>query len=330
MAIQTPTNTTHFQFRRFRGASDYAAMAEIGRLCNLTDRVPYLETVEEIANSFAHLVNCDPEHDVVMAEGDGELVGYQRTSWRLDSDGAYMHTLSGYVTPAWRRQGLGRALLERGEQRLRQVAAPHPADARRFFQSFTSANRLGKVALLEQAGYTVVRNFYEMERPTLDDLPEVALPAGLELRPVQPAHMRAIWDANEEAFRDHWGHVPLTEDDYQGFLTMPNSDPRLWRVAWDTATNQVAGVAINVIEAEANAAFNRQAGLVDDLSVRRPWRQRGLGRALLVASLHAFKARGQTSARLGVDTENPTGALGLYESVGFVPREHSQAYRKQM
>jgi ribosomal protein S18 acetylase RimI-like enzyme len=158
----------------------------------------------------------------------------------------------------------------------------------------------------------------------------VVLPAGVVLRPVQPAHMRAIWDANEEAFRDHWGSKPHTEDDYQGWLNTPNLDTSLWRVAGDTDTDQVAGVAINMIDAAVNTEFNRQSGYVDDLSVRRPWRKRGLGRALLVDSLHGFKARGMTSAGLGVDAENPSGALGLYESVGFRQHDHSMAYRKEL
>ena len=330
MATLAPSNTSLFQFRKFRGPADFPAMAELARQCNLADRVPYIETVEELANTFAHLVNCDPEHDVFMVEAAGELVAYQRVSWRLDSDGQYIYMLLGFVTPAWRRQGLGRLLLQRGEQRLRQVAALHPAGAPRLFQAFTSLTREGKVALLDQSGYTVIRHFYEMVRPNLDNLPEAHLPAGLELRPVQPEHMRAIWDANEEAFRDHWGHTPLTESDYQGFLAQPHQDTSLWQIAWDTATNQVAGVALNLIDSQVNAEFKRQIGYVDDLSVRRPWRQRGLGRALLIASLHAFKARGMTTAGLGVDSENPSGALGLYESVGFRQKEHSVAYRKEM
>jgi mycothiol synthase len=332
MLTPAPAQTAAFTFRRFRGQADYAAMAEIARLCNLADRVPFIETVEDIANTYAHLVNSDPQHDVIMAEVDGELVGYQRTWWRRHSDGEYVYGITGHVTPAWRRQGLGRQLLERGERRLRHVAqaAQHPAGAPRYLQTFTSLNRAGKVALFEQAGYSVVRHFYEMERPLHDDLPPVSLPAGLALRPVQPEHLRAIWEANEEAFRDHWGHSAATEADYQGFLAQPHQDHRLWQVAWDTANNQVAGVAINIIDAAVNAEFNRQIAYVEDLSVRRAYRQRGLGRALLVASLHAFQARGLATAGLGVDAENPSGALGLYERVGFRQKEHSVAYRKAM
>jgi len=71
-------------------------------------------------------------------------------------------------------------------------------------------------------------------------------------------------------------------------------------------------------------------GETGGLFVRRPWRNRGLGRALLVGSLHLFKARGLTTAGLGVDAENLSGVLGLYESVGFRPYQRVVSYRKQM
>ena len=80
----------------------------------------------------------------------------------------------------------------------------------------------------------------------------------------------------------------------------------------------------------ANAAHNRLRGLVDNLGVRRPWRKRGLGRALLVASLRGLRERGQTEVALGVDAENLSGALRLYESVGFRPIDHGMVMTKAL
>lgn len=102
----------------------------------------------------------------------------------------------------------------------------------------------------------------------------------------------------------------MTEQNFQRLLDQPGTDPDLWQVAWDTATNQIAGVSMDMIPADENAAFGRRRGWVDDLSVRRPYRRRGLGRALLLNSLYALRARGLTEG-VGVDAENPTGALRL-------------------
>jgi mycothiol synthase len=238
--------------------------------------------------------------------------------------------IRGFVSPGWRRRGIGRELLGRGERRQREVAASHPASVERVFSTFSPANRKGKVALFESEGYRPIRHFYTMLRTGLDDLPPAPLPAGFELRPVRPEHLRAIWDANEEAFRDHWGSNLRTDADFERWQAQLDYDPSLWQVAWHQASNQVAGVALNVIARAANAAHNHHRGRVDDLSVRRPWRKHGLGRALLVASLGALRSRGQTEVELGVDAENLTGALRLYESVGFRPINHGMVFTKPL
>jgi ribosomal protein S18 acetylase RimI-like enzyme len=86
----------------------------------------------------------------------------------------------------------------------------------------------------------------------------------------------------------------------------------------------------NFIDKEQNARFNRLRGYTENISVRRPWRKRGLARALIARSFHVLKAQGMTEAALGVDTENPSGALHLYESMGFRVVKSSASYRKPL
>jgi predicted N-acetyltransferase YhbS len=92
-----------------------------------------------------------------------------------------------------------------------------------------------------------------MQRKGLDNLPEAPLPAGVELRPVQPEHLRLIWDAKEEAFADHWGHTLKSEADYQSWSNDPGHDFDLWIVAWDG--DQVIGTSLSYIYPEDNARF---------------------------------------------------------------------------
>jgi mycothiol synthase len=319
--------------RPIAGEAELPAMAAIAQRCNAADQVDERPTTDTLLAWFRHLVNTDPAEDILLAEVGGVLAGYQYTSWRAEGDGGYRYALAGYVDPAWRRQGLGAALVARGEARLRAVAATHPGAGPRFFQTFTSTTRVGKAALFERRGYHIERHFYDMLRTGLDVLPLAPLPSGLALRPVDRndrALLRTIWDANEEAFRDHWGYAQLGDDDFLRLLDDPETDPDLWQVAWDVATNQVAGVSLNTIPAAENAASGRQRGWVNDLSVRRPYRGRGLGRALLVNSLAVLRARGLTEVGLGVDAQNATGALHLYESVGFQVTQHSVALRKPL
>jgi ribosomal protein S18 acetylase RimI-like enzyme len=169
-----------------------------------------------------------------------------------------------------------------------------------------------------------------MVRPNLDDIPAAPMPPGLEVRPVQTEHLRAIWDADLEAFRDHWGEEVHTEGDYQRWLKIPECQPEIWKVAWDTHTNEVAGMVLGFIDHAQNARFQRRRGWTENISVRRPWRKRGLAHALIAESLRELKARGMLEAALGVDTENLTGALRLYESMGFRSVRRDALWRKRI
>ena len=194
--------------------------------------------------------------------------------------------------------------------------------------SWTADAATGAVALLRHAGYEPARYFFDMVRPTLDDIPDPVLPDGLELRPVGEGQLRQLWDADVEAFRDHWGGFDDSEERYQRWKSDPKFDPSLHVVAWDG--DEIAGGVINEINETENAAFNRRRGWLASVFVRRPWRKRGLGTAMVLRSLQVLRDRGMTSAGLGVDADNPTGALGLYERVGFEVDVRSTAWRKPM
>jgi ribosomal protein S18 acetylase RimI-like enzyme len=99
-------------------------------------------------------------------------------------------------------------------------------------------------------------------------------------------------------------------------------------VAWDG--DQIAGQIRGYINTDENERFGLKRGWVENISVRRPWRRRGLARALISATIEGLRERGMTEAALGVDTQNVTGALHLYESVGFRPVSKSTTYRKAM
>lgn len=170
-----------------------------------------------------------------------------------------------------------------------------------------------------------------MVRPTLDDLPQFPLPEGVEVRPVLPEHYRAIWEASNEAFQDHWGFFPPTEADYQEWLNDKNLfQPDLWQIAWDVETNQIAGQVRTFIAHALNEKYGRKRGYTEFISVRRPWRKRGLARALIALSLQTQKAHGMTESMLGVDSENLSGATRIYEACGFRVVKRNAIYRKDL
>ena len=316
-------------FRRFRGAEDYPKMVGVSLASAEADQIERVATVEDVANTYAHLVNSDPYQDMIFAEVDDEVIGYSRGLWRQGEDGVRLYELFGFLAPAWRRKGIGETMLRWMEARLQSIAGAHSALETGLLEIYVQADNTGLAAMVENNDYRPVRYFVEMVRPDLEDIPDFSLPQGLEVRPVLPEHYRPIWDAHEEAFRDHWGYAAATEADYQSWLENKTIfQPGLWQIAWDTGTHEIAGQVRTFINAAENEKYNRKRGYTEFISVRRPWRKRGLARALIALSLRLQKELGMTESALGADSENTSGATRIYEDCGFHVTKRDALYRK--
>lgn len=306
---------------RVHRTADLVGIAAVMNASLAADRNGERLTPELLTHAYAHPVNWDPQEDALYLKAAATPVGYAYTEWREGGGSDCLHWIHLYLPPEWRGQGLERAMHSHMEHRAQQVAAAGPPGARHLFDTMVPETWPARAEMLLARGYTAARYFYEMQRSLEGNLPAVDPPAGLEFRPALPAHYRAIWEADVETDRDSWGYVEPTEESYRAWVESPDLDPSLWRVAWDG--DQVAGAAINV-------RHEGDWGETDDLFVRRPWRRQGLGRALLADSLRLFKARGLITAGLGVDADNLSGALRLYESLGYRVYQSVVLYRKTM
>ncbi|HET7142000.1 MAG TPA: GNAT family N-acetyltransferase [Candidatus Limnocylindria bacterium] len=319
-------------FRRVRLPDDLEGIAQMHTRARIADDVDERESAEEWAQWFDHPSGFDPSTDVVVGELDGRIVAFANVRVIDDADGGRDHTVGGEVDPEVRGRGIGRALLRHNIRRQRSRAAQEaaagakPVERRLESWSFESVKR--RVRLLESEGFEVVRYFFEMLRPDLEDIADLPMPEGLELRPMLPEHYRVVWDADSEAFADHWGGQQNTDELFHLFFSGPEFRPELWRIAWDG--DQVAGVVTNRIMTGFNEETGQRRGELAGVSVRRPWRGRGLARALVADSLRALRDAGMTSATLGVDAENPTGALGVYEANGFVVHRRGLNLRRPL
>lgn len=313
--------------RRVRLPDDVASLSLLSNWANEADEIEEREAPEDWQR-WLSLGNFDPASDVVVGERDGALVAYAQVRWTDDNDGGRNYETTGIVAPELRARGLGGALLRHNERRLRQLAADHDPHLVKRLESWAFESEVLRISLLESAGYTVARYFFDMLRSTFDEIPDFPLPAGLEIRPVRQDQYRQIWAADNEAFRDHWGGMDTSEASFTRHFSGPNFAPELWRIAWEG--DEVAGVVMNRILTAYNQATGQRRGLLAAVSVRRPWRGRGLARALVADSLRALGAAGMTSAMLGVDAENPTGALGVYEAAGFRVDKTGRNYRKPL
>jgi len=312
-------------FRPFDPGRDYEPFADLIQAANVSDRVDWIPTPEDFRADHQHAAEFDPRRDIALAEVDGALVAATQTDVRA-RDGIAVHEIDGWVRPAWRRRGLGRALLHWAERRSVEVARVDGRTGPRTFEAWPDEQQVGAVALYESEGYEIARYGFLMLRDLSDPILDRPLPDGIEIRPVLEDDHRRIWDADTEAFRDHWSPEERTDADFERWFASPELDTSLWQVAWDG--DEVAGSVMNCIYPSENAALGVSRGWLDHISVRRPWRRRGVASALIANSLRILRERGLAEAALGVDAENLSGALRVYEAMGFRRARTGVCYRK--
>ncbi len=320
-----------FVARPYQGRTDHPAMAAILTEYRQYAGNPEMSTPEQFDVRYANLTNCDPATDIVVIEnGDGEPVGYVRTGWDELQDGTRDYVLFAPVRPAHLGEDLFLAMTSAQESHMRPMAdgfanarfrayAPHPGPG-------LAATR--EAAWLEAAGYTAVRFSASLVRPDLENVPDLPLPDGVDLRPVTLEMIRPILEAHHENFRDDWDFTEATAEDFRMMLDDPLRDESLWKIAWSGDT--VVGQVKSFINAEENAEMGYLRGYTEYISTHADWRNKGIAGSLLAASLRELKARGMSEAALGADTDNPGGAFQLYTKMGFELRSYEAAYAKPL
>jgi GNAT superfamily N-acetyltransferase len=315
-------------FRCFRGEADYPHMAALIAACKVADGVERSTNVDDIARTYRHLENCDPRTDMLFAEVDGQVIAYGRLWWDDLLDGIRLYHPLGFLHPDWRGKGIGTALWKTAESRAREIAAGAPKEMPKFLQVEAFDSEKDLVALLESRGYLPVRYETYMVRDLSEPFPEAPIPPGLEVRPVKPEQIRHIFEASNEAFRDHWGSRDESEEGYKAEMESSEFRPELWKVAWDG--DQMASVVHNFVDKDENAEYQRKRGYTEGICTRRPWRKLGLARSLLVQSMQMFKEMGMTETALSADSQNLSGAVHLYEGVGYRKVKQQIIFRKPM
>jgi mycothiol synthase len=284
------------------------------------DRTGYVDTLEDMTNQFDDPWS-NPETDYLLAlTPSGQVAAMGRTylnpaPWRERNA-----NLWGEVHPERRDRGLEEQILTWMEARARQRLLDCPANLPRSLRTGCLDYLTDRIQLYEQHGFSQVRSFYRMRRDLSQPIPAEHLPPGLTLSTYHPELDRVLLEAINQSFSDHWSFQPVSYEDLQMFLIQTASfRPDLSYLALDGegSAAQVASFCINFIRTEDNQREGIAEGWIAELGTRRAWRKRGIASALVCESMRAFKAIGMDYAGLGVDTENTTGALSLYERLGF-------------
>jgi len=206
-------------------------------------------------------------------------------------------------------RSLGPRLLERARDTARTLGPDRPV------QSWVHSTDAERIGWLADVGGQEVRKFWRMVVEFGDDAPPFPrLPDDVAVVIVgdDEDRERAVFEIVEAAFADHYGHDPTTKRSYEEFVErmhgQPGFDSSLWWLA--LVDDQPAAALIGTRAMEG-------LGFVNTLGTLGDWRGRGLGRTLLLTAFAEMHRRGDRRVGLVVDATNPTGAVGLYESVGM-------------
>ena len=271
---------------------------------------------------------------IVGLNNAGEAIAYGEAHLGDTAETETAISLDGTVHPDWRGEGVGRALIAWQEARARQLLAETGSDLPAMLDLGAREENLGHLALYRAAGFQPVRWWMELWRPLAEEIPSKQLAEGVTIRPLTSELSEATRIAINDAFRDHWGSQPTTQEEWNDWHALDEFAASLSRIAVigdGTAERpfEVVGAVLSMMD---EAEWEKNGGpfaYMATIGVVRAWRGRGLSSALITETLRAYKDADLQHAALDVDAANPSGALQMYTKFGFAPRDRSITYAKR-
>lgn len=296
---------------------DAAALMALRNACEEADGLDYRSTVQETMEELS-APEADVERQAIAGFGGaGRMVAFGWAQPKAKPTVRRRVDLWGAVHPAWRRRKLGTQVLRWSEARGRQFIATMPERHLPAALDIHAHERpADRLALAERHGFRPIRHYFEMRRALSGELPLAEVAAPLRIVGWSLELDEQVRLAHNEAFRDHWGSEPIPAEVWRHVFTGGSSfRADLSFVVLDGG--EVAGYSATYAYPADYTVSGIRDAWIGQLGVRRPWRRRGLASALIGRSLRTFLEAGLDHGSIGVDAENPSGALGLYERLGF-------------
>lgn len=293
----------------------------------------------------------DLEHDTLLGFDDGELRAAALVSTAPGDTTTLRVFAFGGVHPSRRGEGIGREVLAWQLARARQILAASGKDLPARIAAYAEDDDpVSKHRLYLHAGFEPRRYFSDLKRPLTGEspaFPGVELTGSLRLVPFSHEVDDAARLAHNDAFRDHWGSQPQTMEQWtngrsefapEWSFVVVDDAPDVRTLLEDETTDAETRAALEageplVVAYALNSRYTADFevrgysfGYTDVLGTRRAYRGRKGAIAALVASMRAFSEAGMDAAVLDVDTENPSGAQGLYASLGYTKEHGSTMY----
>lgn len=290
------------------------------------DRLPMVTNRGEVDDMFGS-PDIDPPDDLRVVEIDGEFVAYGVVEHAPAGRRHEQAHLSGGVLPEWRGRGIGRGLLAWQIGRAEERLATTDPDLSAHLIGYAYDTEASKLRLLERHGFHRERFDHELSRE-LDRIPRTPVVPGITIRPWQDGDAEAARTVFNASFADHWGSTPRNPESWRHLIGEAGRRLDLSFVAVDDGSGDVVAIALNGHYPEDAEITGRLDGWIESLGTLRSHRKRGIASALVTYSMAGFAAAGFDHAMLGVDTQNPTGAYGIYEELGFIKLRTSITMRR--
>ena len=292
------------------------------------DRPPYRTSpveVDDIVDGDWKDLTADT---VVGVDGTGELRAYATVEIRPGDVSTIRAFVVGGVHPQARGVGVGTALVAWMTARARAKLAAREDHGPGRIAAYLDDSAPEQWPYYERAGYTAQRFYSTLRRDLREPIHTQVLDRGLRIEQWSKDVDDATRLAHNDAFRDHWGSEPATVQSWvQGRSTFA---PAWSFVVLDDEHGAgepfVAGYLLSGRYEQDWPIAGYSSGYIETLGVRRAYRGRKIALALLSAAMTAYRDDGMEFAELDVDTDNPSGAFGMYSTLGFVKVQGSRMY----
>jgi len=278
------------------------------------DGLVFVQTAEELAEEFDGTY-CSLDQDVIVAIYESSIIGVGYTIFLPSETKEERCYIFGTTKPEYRNNGVGTAVMkwatEHGESLLRSTKRTLP----KFLRSDMSATNSTAGSLFQSFNMSPVR-WNDDLIIDLANSPEVFTATEYSIVPWDSSRDEEARITKNQAFMDHWGSTPTSKEGWEQLVH--GSAARLDQSFFALDQNEkIIGVLLSHRYESDDEVLGKRIGWIDKLATLSEHRKKSVGKSLITHALAAYKRDGLTHGALDVDTENPTGAYGLYTSVGF-------------
>jgi ribosomal protein S18 acetylase RimI-like enzyme len=291
------------------------------------DGIPIVQTAVELEEEFVAPC-CTIENDVMVVQLEEKIIGVAWTYFLPSESKEERCYVFGGVLPEFRQQGVGTELMtwavQHGESLLRGTGRMLP----KYLRTDVSQQNESAAQLFAKFSMKPVR-FEEDVIRELNNLPEVNVNQKYVIVPWDSARNEEARNVKNLAFQDHWGSTPTSSELW---LQMVNgSTARLDHSFFAVNQQQeIVGLLLTHRYESDDELLEKRIGWIDKLATLAEHRKQSIAKNLIAHALRSYAQSGFTHAALTVDTENPTGAYGLYASLGFELYRGTTTYERQI